>query len=304
MKILNFGSCNIDNVYEVEHIVSPGETISSASLTHFPGGKGLNQSVAIARSGENVYHAGCVGHDGEMLKKVLRDSGVDVSYLKTTDTFTGCAIIQLDHRGENSIILYPGANHAIDKAYVDKVLSDFDEGDILVLQNEISNLDYIIKKGAQKKMRIVLNPSPFEEKLREIDLNDISVLMLNEIEAAAFCQKKEVDAIYEYFTSNYKNLEVVLTLGAQGCVYMAQGKKIHCPSYSVEVKDTTSAGDTFTGYFVSAMVYNTDIAVALKRASAASAIAVSKKGASSSIPNKEEVEEKMPHLKPNTEKIR
>ena len=304
MKILNFGSCNIDNVYEVEHIVSPGETISSASLTHFPGGKGLNQSVAIARSGEKVYHAGCVGRDGEMLKKVLKDSGVDVSYLKSTDTLTGCAIIQLDHRGENSIILYPGANHAIDKEYVDKVLSDFDERDILVLQNEISNLDYIIKKGAQKKMRIVLNPSPFEEKLREIDLNDISVLMLNEIEAAAFCQEKEIDAIYNYFTSNYKNLEVVLTLGAQGCVYMAQGKKIHCPSFSVEVKDTTSAGDTFTGYFVSAMVDNTDITAALKRASAASAIAVSKKGASSSIPTKEEVEEKMPHLKPNTEEIR
>jgi len=299
LKILNFGSCNIDNVYEIDHIVTPGETISSDSLTHFPGGKGLNQSVAISRSGEKVYHAGCIGSDGGLLKTVLIDAGVDVRYLKTVDTPTGCAIIQLDPRGENSIILYPGANHAIDKPYIDEVISEFDEGDILVLQNEISNLDYIIKKAAQKKMKIVLNPSPFEDKLREIDLDDISVLILNEVEASAFAGAKDSEAICDYFASHYKNLEVVLTLGSRGAVYVGKNVRVSCPSYQVEVEDTTAAGDTFTGYFISAMVNKTDVSAALKRASAAAAIAVSKKGAASSIPFKNEVDEKMPHLKAN-----
>lgn len=299
MKILNFGSCNIDNVYELDHIVTPGETIASDSLTHFPGGKGLNQSVAIARSGEAVYHAGCIGPDGDFLKNVLTDAGADVSYLQTVDTLTGCAIIQVDHGGENSIILYPGANHTIDKPYVDKVLANFDEGDILVLQNEISNLDYIIKKGAEKKMKIVFNPSPFEEKLRNIDLNKISVLILNEIEASAFTGKEEPNAICDYFVTHYENMAVVLTLGSKGAVYADKNGKVSCPAYSVEVKDTTSAGDTFTGYFISQLVHKTEILKALKYASAAAAIAVSRKGASSSIPSKEELEQIMPNLTPN-----
>ena len=113
MQILNFGSLNVDYVYSLDHIVMGGETISSKELNIFPGGKGLNQSVALARAGAQVYHAGCVGLDGQLLIDTLSGDGVDLTYLKTVDEKSGHAIIQVSADGENSIVLYAGANHKI-----------------------------------------------------------------------------------------------------------------------------------------------------------------------------------------------
>ena len=150
MKILNFGSCNIDYVYSIDHIVRVGETQSTNRLDIFPGGKGLNQSIAIARAGAKVYHAGCVGYDGDMLTELLSDSGVDISYVRTTDIKNGHAIIQVDSNGNNSIFLYGGSNDMVTEEYIDSVLEHFEAGDILLLQNEISNVEYIIKKASKK----------------------------------------------------------------------------------------------------------------------------------------------------------
>lgn len=299
MKILNIGSCNIDYVYELSHIVTPGETADSKSLSLFPGGKGLNQSIAAARSGIDIFHAGCVGNDGLFLKELLESSGVNTKYLKVEDASSGHAIIQVDQNGENSIILYHGTNYMIDKNYIDSVLADFSEGDILILQNEISNLQYIIDKAYKKKMKIVLNPSPITDELKKIDLSKISILILNEIEAFSFSGEKKTDKICEYFKNTFPNLSVVLTLGSKGSIYIDKNDKIFCPSYSVDVVDTTSAGDTFTGYFISGLVKGIKIKNALKLATAAAAISVSRKGASSSIPKIDEVDEALKSFSPN-----
>lgn len=151
MQILNFGSLNIDYTYSLTHIVRPKETISSQKLEVFPGGKGLNQSVALARAGSEVYHAGCIGEDGKFLEELCRENGVRTEYIKTGSERTGNAIIQVADNGENSIILFPGSNRCLTPADVDEVLEHFGEGDILLLQNEINQLSYLIQRGAEKR---------------------------------------------------------------------------------------------------------------------------------------------------------
>ena len=122
MKILNFGSCNIDYVYSVDHIVTAGETISAKNMELFAGGKGLNQSIAAARAGAEIYHAGCIGDDGGMLIDTFLESGVDITYLKRENSKTGHAVIQVDANGENCIFVFEGTNGRITKDYIDEVL--------------------------------------------------------------------------------------------------------------------------------------------------------------------------------------
>lgn len=299
MKILNFGSCNIDFVYSVEHIVRPGETLSSDGLEIFPGGKGLNQSIAAARAGARVYHAGCIGTDGQMLKTVLQNDGVDVSCLETLETKTGHAIIQLDKQAENSIFLFCGSNKMITEPFVDKVISRFDAGDVLLLQNEINLLAYIIDKAYEKGMTIVLNPAPFSPELKTLPLEKISWLLLNEIEASGFGGKNTPEENISRLKQLCPDTKIVLTVGKGGSIFADKNGLVHQPSYRVEVLDTTAAGDTFIGYFIATLVAGKTVEEALKTASVASALAVSRKGASPSIPLLREVEEAKSVLKPN-----
>ncbi len=296
MKILNFGSCNIDQVYSLDHIVRVGETQTTYKLETFPGGKGLNQSIAIARAGAKVYHAGCVGCDGDMLIDVLSDSGVDLSYLKRVDEKNGHAIIQVTTAGENSIFLYAGSNEMVSKEYIDSVLEHFSEGDIILLQNEISNIDYIVRRAYEKKMSIVFNPSPFNEKINEIDFNMISCVILNEVEAGEIAKCESAEECLKFFKGNYPNIKVMLTLGSRGCIYMDSEHEIFQSAFKVDVVDTTAAGDTFTGYFLAEVSKGTDYESVLKIATAASAIAVSRSGAAPSIPCRDEVLEKLDDL--------
>ncbi len=289
MKVLNFGSCNIDYTYKVEHFVIPGETLSAAELDKFPGGKGLNQSLAAARAGVDVCHAGCIGTDGVFLKEILEQSGVNTSYLEIKDEPTGHAIIQIDESGENCIILYGGANQKISKKYIDTVLKNFSQDDYLVLQNEISNIEYIIEKAYDKRMKIILNPSPFDESLLKIDLGKIHTLILNKVEAGEFAKTTDIAEIEKYFLEKFNKLKVVLTLGSKGSVYFDKKERYTCPIYPVDVVDTTSAGDTFTGYYISGLINNINIDESLFLASVAAGLAVSKKGAAPSIPKLNEV---------------
>ena len=199
MKILNFGSCNIDFVYTLDHIVGAGETETIEKMNIFPGGKGLNQSIALARAGASVYHAGCVGEDGEMLLSLLRENGIDVSGIKRVDGKNGHAIIQVSREGENCIFIYPGSNAMITEELADSVLDGFEKGDYIILQNEISNIDYIVKKAFQKGMLIVLNPSPCNESIKKIDLGTVSYLVLNEIEAEILSGCSEPELSLKYF---------------------------------------------------------------------------------------------------------
>lgn len=289
MKILNFGSCNIDYVYSLEHIVNVGETETTNKLEVFPGGKGLNQSIAIAKAGAKVYHAGCVGYDGGMLKDILQCNGVDIAYLNTVDAKNGHAVIQVSSKGENSIFLYPGSNEMITKEHIDKVLENFDKGDFLVLQNEINDVDYIVQKAGEKGMCIILNPSPFNEKIRKINFDMLSYLVINEVELLGISGCSEPEEGLLTLKNRYPTLKIILTLGENGSVLFYGTQELWQSAYKVNVVDTTSAGDTFLGYFVAELSKGTEYSQILKIASAASAITVSRKGAAPSIPNKDEL---------------
>ena len=298
MKVLNFGSCNIDYVYSVDHIVVPGETTASYELELFCGGKGLNQSIAAAKAGAEVFHAGCIGNDGQILRNTLSENGVDVSNLRTVNAKNGHAIIQVNKNGENSILLYSGSNEMITEEYIDEVLEKFSPEDILLLQNEISNIGYIIKKAYSKGISVVLNPAPFDEKIKTIDFKMLSFVILNEVEAKGLTGKEQPEEIVRYMRENYPELRMVLTLGKKGCIYADKNQTLYHPAFEVDAIDTTAAGDTFIGYFLASISKQKTYYDAIKIASAASALAVSKKGASPSIPFEEEVEKALGFLKP------
>lgn len=292
MKILNFGSLNQDYTYRVPHIVAEGETISSSSLNVYPGGKGLNQSVALRKAGAEVWHAGRIGKDGAALKELCGQMGIHTQFILEGDTRTGNALIQVDDNGKNSIVLYPGANHEISEEMTDHVLGYFGGEDILLLQNEINGIDSIIEKAYRKGMKIVLNPSPYNEKIEKCDLSKIYLLLLNEIEGGQITGAGSPEQILNILLERYPKMKIVLTLGAKGAWYAEQKIRICSPAFKVEAEDTTGAGDTFTGYFVkNFFLSETDAEKALRISAAAAAVAVGRKGAATSIPFSEEVEE-------------
>lgn len=292
MKVLNFGSLNIDNVYKVDHFVGKGETISSQSLQIFTGGKGLNQSVALGRAGAEVYHAGSIGQDGLFLLDVLRSARVDVGHVAVLDHIrTGNAIIQNDSEGDNCILLYGGANQAITREQVDQTFEDFSKGDYLILQNEINELPYIVKRAHELGMNIVLNPSPMNEKIQELDLEAIDWFILNEIEASQLTGVDKADAERLIFTllKRFPKARIVLTMGVYGSRYGDAHGVANQEIYPVKAVDTTAAGDTFTGFFFAGIFQGKTVEEALDTAARASAIAVSRQGAAPSIPTLEEV---------------
>ena len=289
MKVLNFGSLNIDFVYSVDHFVRAGETLSSDRLEKFCGGKGLNQAVALARAGATVFHAGCVGADGGMLKALLAESGADTRFIRQTDDASGHAIIQVDKKGQNCILLYGGANQQITDDFVDEVLASCEKGDVLLLQNEINNLPYIVEKAFACGMEIALNPSPINSRLAELPLDKVRYFILNEIEGTELTGETDPEKILEAFRRKYPHSVVVLTLGKHGAVYDDGATRCHHGIYDVPVVDTTAAGDTFTGYFLTCITSGKSPEEALRIASVASSLAVSAKGAAPSIPTMETV---------------
>ena len=292
MRVLNFGSLNIDYVYNVDHIVKKGETISSDTLNVFCGGKGLNQSIALSKAGAEVYHAGVIGEDGAFLEEILRASGVHTRFVQMkADTRTGNAIIQKDRNGDNCILLYGGSNRAVTPGMADEVLEHFEAGDMLVLQNEISELSYLMERAHERGMVIALNPSPIDEELLKAPLQYVNYFILNEIEAKTLTNGVEEDnAMLEAMLKKFPNAEIILTLGERGSVYAKGTVRVEQGIYKVPGTDTTAAGDTFTGYYLASIIQGLSVEKALNMAAKASAIAVSRKGAAPSIPEREEVE--------------
>jgi len=289
IKILNFGSLNIDRVYTVDSFVRPGETIPSINFEMFPGGKGLNQSIAVARAGSQIYHAGKIGPDGQMLMSALIENGIHTDFVLKNGTYSGHAVIQVNKYGSNCILLHGGANQEITKSEVDMVFDSFSAGDILLLQNEINNIPYIIDKAFSKYMKIVLNPSPMDSVLKEADLNKISYLILNEVEGGDFTGETHPYKIMDSLLNRFPHLKVVLTLGKSGAMYGDELNRIQQGVYQVNTVDTTAAGDTFLGYFISRISMGSPSWSAMKMAALASALSVTKKGASTSIPTWDEV---------------
>ena len=291
-KVLSFGSLNIDLVFRVEHIVREGETVTSSSVKKSAGGKGANQSAALAKAGAEVYHAGKTGADGLFLTQLLKGYGVDVSLTRITDAASGQAVIQVDDRGENSIVLYPGENRNITEAEVEEVFSHFSRGDWLVIQNEINALDLIIKRAHEKGMTICFNPAPFDEDVKKLPLEYVDVLVVNETEGAGLSgvSSSYEETLYK-LNEMYPSAITVLTLGADGVLCAAYDRVFYQEAVKSEAVDTTAAGDTFLGYFVAERLRDAGIAEALYTAAVASAITVSASGAMESIPYLADVEE-------------
>lgn len=298
MKVLSFGSLNIDYTYDVPHMVKKGETLSSRGLQVFTGGKGLNQSIALSKAGAEVYHAGAIGEDGLFLLEAMKEAGVNTEFVEIrSDVRTGNAIIQNDDEGDNCILLYGGANQAITEEHVDRVIEHFEEGDYLVLQNEINNIPYIMERAHAKGLKIVLNPSPMNEKILALPLDIVDIFLVNEIEAGQILgetvdAKKDVDSAIAKLRARFPKATVVMTLGSDGSVYSDAENTYRQKAYKVTAVDTTAAGDTFSGYLISGLLKKMPIPEALDLGARASAVAVSKKGAAPSIPYLEEVKKK------------
>jgi len=289
MKVLNFGSLNLDYVYSVDHMVKPGETLASFGMNTFCGGKGLNQSIALARAGVPVFHAGMVGEEGELLLNACEGSGIKTDYIRTIPGQSGHTIIQVDKEGQNCILLYGGANRSITREYVDEVLGNFEKRDILLLQNEVNLLDYIIDQAYERGMMIILNPSPYDSVLDGCDFSKISMFLLNEVEGEQITGENDAENMLEKLQAMYPKARVVLTLGGEGSVYQYKEERYRQGIYKVKAVDTTAAGDTFTGYFISSVIDGVPVPEGLALAAKAAAIAVSRQGAAASIPSREEV---------------
>ena len=202
MKVLNMGSLNLDYVYQVDHILTGGETLASGGMEVFPGGKGLNQSIALAKAGVPVYHAGLIGEEGQMLLDICGGSGVDTRYIRRIPGNSGHTIIQVDRQAQNCILLYGGSNRAFTREYIDEVLEGFEAGDVLLLQNEINLVDYAVEKGWERGMKVVLNPSPMDDKLDAVDMKKVSLFLLNEVEGAQIAGTEDPDRILNRWRKN------------------------------------------------------------------------------------------------------
>ena len=284
MKIINFGSLNIDRVYEVENLVRPGETITSKTYNKFAGGKGLNQSIALARAGSEVTHAGKIGTDGSFLVEFLAESGVDVSLVVTGNGQTGHAIIQVDVNGENSIVLFPGENRTLTIEEVRSVIDQTENGDYLLLQNEINLIEEIIKLGSAKDLNIVFNPAPITPDILTLPLDQIRWLIVNEVESKAIAGKSEPSQVLDELVDRYPSLSIVLTLGGNGVHYADSQNRHFVPAEEVDPVDTTAAGDTFIGYFIAEIIRGSSVKKSLTTANKAAALCVTRSGAADSIP--------------------
>jgi ribokinase len=318
VRILNFGSLNIDHVYSVEHIARPGETLTSSTYQVFAGGKGANQSAALGRAGAPVYHAGLLGSDGAWLIDKLTSSGVDMRFTEEAEEgVTGHAVIQVEENGgQNSIVLYPGCNHAISQARISDVLEEFGEGDILLLQNEISEIPYLIEQGSARDMLVCFNPAPMTPAVLDYPLDQVDLLIVNQTEAAALGASVEAPResrtelrpappgsaprarrtqsfsppAHDQTSGQYhRPVPVLLTLGEKGAIYRGAGAELTVEAAPATVVDTTGAGDTFIGYFIACVAQGLPAAKALRRAAAAAALSVSRAGAMDSIPLLDEV---------------
>ena len=290
MKILNYGSMNLDHVYSVPHFVNPGETISAMDLHLFAGGKGLNQSIAVAKAGGVVFHAGIVGEDGGVLLDALSRQGVNIGHIRQVAGPSAHTVIQVDPSGQNSIIVYSGNNMHPSEEDMDQLLEDFGPGDLLMLQNELFGSADMLAKAAAKGMKILFNPSPADDHIKQYPLHQVDWLILNEIEGALITGAREPLAILDVFSSVYPTASVVLTLGVEGAYLQNGGQRIYQPAFPVKAVDTTAAGDTFTGYFVAGLADGMPFDRIMKRAALAASIAVGRPGAADSIPVKQEVD--------------
>ena len=296
MAVLNIGSLNLDYVYRVPHFVRPGETLAASHRAVHAGGKGLNQSVALARAGAKVRHAGYVGADGGMLADLLKSEGVDVSMLAVHESeASGHTFIQVTEDGENGILYYPGTNGRVTVESILPALDACGEDDLVMLQNELPDTTGLINAALERRLRVVLNPSPMDAGLLKAPLDRLHALIVNETEARGLlgAEAEGVDArdLMPLLERRFPKVVLILTLGSAGALGREPGEAaFFVPAVKVKAVDTTGAGDTFAGYVAAALDAGERLEPAMLRAARASAISVTREGAAPSIPTRAEVE--------------
>ena len=289
-KIINFGSINIDHVYRVPHLVKPGETLSSLDLVTGLGGKGANQSVAIARAGVSVAHVGRVFKGDTWAVALLASTGVDTDNIALIEGASGHAIIQVDDQGENAIVLHGGANQSFSIADIESALNHNQQARYLLMQNETNLLAEAFELAQAKGIKIVLNPAPMTDNIKDLPLAKLDTLIVNRGEAEALCGAADIDQMTQQMAALAPQTRVIVTLGGDGAMLLANGEVTHMNSPSVDVVDTTGAGDTFVGYFLAGVAEGMNDHDALQRACLAGSIAVTRQGAITAIPDRSEVD--------------
>lgn len=292
VRILSFGSLNIDHVYQVPHFVSPGETLSSSFYKRCAGGKGLNQSIALSRAGCSVSHVGQISNDGLFLKNLLNENHVDTNHVVIQEQPTGHAIIQVTPEGENSIVLYGGANQCLKEDFCDLVLTQSQQNDVVLLQNEINQNEFILRRAKELDLPVIFNPSPWQNSILKWDLSAVKLFVLNEQEALGFAGQTQFDEeqLVDVLRQKFPHADFVVTRGSKGSLFFNQKNLFFQDVIRTDlVVDTTGAGDTFLGFFVASYLRQDSIQTCLKRASHAAALCVTREGASSSIPQDHEI---------------
>lgn len=291
--IHNYGSINLDHFYRVPHLVKPGETLSSHEYRVGLGGKGANQSLATARAGGRISHWGRLGRQDTWARDTLARAGVDVSHVELVDEPSGHAVIQVDDRGENAIILFPGANRGFRTSKVASLIGAARPGDWLLLQNECNALAEVMARAADHGLNVAFNPAPMTDEVRSLPLASCRLLFVNRVEAAGLAGVDEAtatDGLLDALAAKLPGCETVLTLGGEGAWYQCGGARLHQPALPVTPVDTTAAGDTFIGYYLAALQEERPVADCLRRAATAAALGVQRPGAAESIPERDEVE--------------
>jgi len=292
VAVFNYGSVNIDYVYRVPHLVRPGETLAAAEYRRHSGGKGANQSIALARAGAEVYHIGQVGVDGVIEREALQEEGVDARFVHVADANTGHAVIQVTPEGENAIVLFGGANRSVPASLVGKALDIGSAGDLFLAQNETNGVDDALAVAADRGLRVAFNPAPATEAVRRYPLDRVDVLVLNQSEAEILTGARPArpeDAL-DRLGALVPGGEIVLTLGGEGGWYASGEERFAYPAAPVErVVDTTAAGDCFIGYYLAGLAEGLAPRDRLALAARASALAVGRPGAAPSIPRRRDV---------------
>lgn len=298
-RILVIGSLNMDMVIPMKRMPMSGETVMGESITHIPGGKGANQACAAGKLGGNVTMLGCVGNDGfgtELLEN-LRLAGTDVSHIDRIDgVSTGIAVIYVDAKGNNSIVVVPGTNGRCDTDYLKENDILIQESDYVLFQMEIPQeaVFYGITRARELGKTIILNPAPAPDGIPDEILRKIDYITPNETEAAKLAgiegislddMKEAASRLRQRGVGN-----VLITLGSQGVMLVNEEGFQIFPARKVEAVDTTAAGDCFNGAFVTGLAEGMSPEEAIMFGNLTSSIAVTRKGAQTSIPERNEVE--------------
>jgi len=287
MTIYNLGSINADHFYQVPHLPRPGETLAADAFSTGLGGKGINQSVAAALAGSKVVHIGAVGPDGQWAVDRIAGYGIETQHIQRVETPTGHAIINVDAGGENAIVLFSGANNCQSVAQIEQVLGGAKKGDILLLQNETTLQAEAAKIAHDRGLKVIYSAAPFSVAAVKNVMEYVTILMMNQVESEQLCAGLETDL------ASLPVSEVIVTKGSNGAMWLQPetGETSYTPSFPVRPVDTTAAGDTFAGYVAAGLDQGMNVQDAMRRASAAAALKVTRKGTADVIPSADEVAE-------------